>query len=512
MPRPLQFACRIALASVIGFAALATATPRAAAAAAASTVRAGAVDYQPPVDAPIADGFRPPAHPYGAGNRGVEYRTSSGTKVVAAADGVVTFAGQVGFGRHVVVLHADGVRTSYSFLAEVEVARGQHLRAGDHVGRAGGRLHVGARVGDTYIDPLGLFSGTETHAYLVDDDPQHTRRAPLPPAAERSALLDFVRGLQPEPDAHEQELWRADQTGCTPAEVAVPAAPGTNRIAVLVGGLGSATGGAAILGLDTTALGYADADTTQFSYRSDGGAYGPADTQRDLSEAASLLAAHIAKLHAARPDAAIDVFAHSQGGLVARAAAATDELAGVETIVTFGTPHAGNALAAAAQELDAASKAAATVFDLAVRLGIGGIDPTSTSVAQLGAGSAFIRSLDGDPRSGAELVSVAAATDAVVPVQASRWPAAANVTVDLAGPPTPLDHGRLPADGAATREAALAVAGMGVTCDTLTDWRRKRLLGATADAVQQGAASALASVVRWVDRRLPAGGMQVVRL
>jgi len=68
--------------------------------------------YQPPVAAPVADPFRPPASPYGAGNRGIDYATAPNTEVKAAANGEVVFAGQVGGTLHVVVLNGDGIRTS----------------------------------------------------------------------------------------------------------------------------------------------------------------------------------------------------------------------------------------------------------------------------------------------------------------------------------------------------------------------------------------------------------------
>ena len=44
--------------------------------------------YLPPVEAPVADPFRPPTTPYGPGNRGLEYATAPGTPVRAAADGI----------------------------------------------------------------------------------------------------------------------------------------------------------------------------------------------------------------------------------------------------------------------------------------------------------------------------------------------------------------------------------------------------------------------------------------
>jgi murein DD-endopeptidase MepM/ murein hydrolase activator NlpD len=113
--------------------------------------------YQPPVDAPIVDPFRAPRTPWAAGNRGIEYATRPGTRVGAAADGAVVFAGMVAGSLHVVVRHADGVRTSYSFLRTALVHRGDRVARGEPVGTSGDRLHFGARIGDDYIDPALLF-------------------------------------------------------------------------------------------------------------------------------------------------------------------------------------------------------------------------------------------------------------------------------------------------------------------------------------------------------------------
>jgi len=116
-----------------------------------------AIAYQPPVDAPITDPFRPPLTPYGPGNRGIDFATVPGTSVRAAADGMVVFAGPVAGGLHVTVLHADGIRTTYSFLAAMRVGERQAVRSGDVVGLTGATLHVGARREDTYIDPALLW-------------------------------------------------------------------------------------------------------------------------------------------------------------------------------------------------------------------------------------------------------------------------------------------------------------------------------------------------------------------
>jgi murein DD-endopeptidase MepM/ murein hydrolase activator NlpD len=128
------------------------------------------VRYQPPVDGPLIDVFRPPPSPFAAGNRGVDYATAPGTAVRAAADGQVVFAGPVGGRLHVVVRHADGIRTSYSFLATVTVRRGQRVAAGHEVGTAGPSVHFGARRGETYIDPLSLLAGSGSDVHLVPDD------------------------------------------------------------------------------------------------------------------------------------------------------------------------------------------------------------------------------------------------------------------------------------------------------------------------------------------------------
>ncbi len=133
------------------------------------------VVYSPPVDAPVTDPFRPPPQPWLPGNRGVEYATVPGTPVRAAARGEVTFAGAVGGDLHVTVAHPDGVRTSYSFLAEVRVVAGQRVERRQVVGVAGSRLHVGARRGETYIDPESLWGPT---------GPPWVRLAPLDGAAD----------------------------------------------------------------------------------------------------------------------------------------------------------------------------------------------------------------------------------------------------------------------------------------------------------------------------------------
>src|SRR5215471_17352017 len=128
---------------------------------------AGGLSYLPPVDAPVTDPFNLPFGPFGPGNRGLGYVTVPGTPVRASADGVVTFAGTVAGALFVTVAHPDGVRTSYAYLARVDVVIGQAVRQGQQLGTTTDRFHLGARIGDTYIDPATLFAGATVTVALL---------------------------------------------------------------------------------------------------------------------------------------------------------------------------------------------------------------------------------------------------------------------------------------------------------------------------------------------------------
>jgi murein DD-endopeptidase MepM/ murein hydrolase activator NlpD len=122
--------------------------------------RAATVDYIPPIAGPITRHFEKPPTPYSAGHRGVDFGAPIGTVVVASADGVVRFAGQVGGSLSVSIDHADGIRTTYSYLSAVLVRAKASVHQGDTIGRSGSglpgekpNLHFGMiRAGD-YLDP-----------------------------------------------------------------------------------------------------------------------------------------------------------------------------------------------------------------------------------------------------------------------------------------------------------------------------------------------------------------------
>jgi murein DD-endopeptidase MepM/ murein hydrolase activator NlpD len=111
--------------------------------------------------------FQPPSHPYGPGHRGVDLVGVAGQPVLAPADGVVVYAGQLA-GRGVVSIdHADGLRTSYEPVAP-RVRSGQVVHRGEAIGSLEGGhpgcphaacLHWGLRRDGGYLDPLLLVRG-----------------------------------------------------------------------------------------------------------------------------------------------------------------------------------------------------------------------------------------------------------------------------------------------------------------------------------------------------------------
>ncbi len=382
--------------------------------------------HAPPVDAPIADPFRPPAGPYGSGNRGLDYDTTPGDVVRASAAGTVVFAGPVAGALHVTVRHADGVRTSYSFLQDVSTTVGATVAAGDAVGTAGEHLHFGARVGDAYFDPAALFSGTATVELLPFEVPPGSTPDAEARALAVVALADgrglslgdlgptigwlrdrvvdgsavlaggpgfagastLGRGLSVASDLVDRLVFPPPCSGDPP-----PARPlaGERRVAVTVAGLGSTSESAAIDDLRTADLGYDPGRVVRFSYaggRTPGSGatlvalptsrYTSADTQADVVGAAARLADLVEQVAETDPGARVDLYGHSLGGLVTRLALVELQRRGfplsrLGLVATIASPHRGADLATAVAVAADAPRAgpaldlAADVFDLGPR-------------------------------------------------------------------------------------------------------------------------------------------------
>jgi murein DD-endopeptidase MepM/ murein hydrolase activator NlpD len=120
--------------------------------------------YSWPVRGQVTRQYDPPETPYGSGHRGIDIATPLGTPVRAAQGGTVAFAGLVAGALFVSIDHTDGVRTTYSWLSEVRARAGDPVERGAIVGLTGSghpgleppHLHLGARYGGEYIDPMLL--------------------------------------------------------------------------------------------------------------------------------------------------------------------------------------------------------------------------------------------------------------------------------------------------------------------------------------------------------------------
>lgn len=470
------------------------------------------VVYAAPVDAPVTDPFRAPPTPYGPGHRGIEYGTAPGTTVHAAADGTVTFAGAVAGTRWVTIRHADGVRTTYGPMATIAITEEAPVARGSAVGTTSGALLFTARVDDGYVDPATLLDGVRLRVYLVPEADlgalARAREAMQPGWFERgrdalsnaidwevrhlAATPDLLLSLTPAPvllQAVDTLVdWRERRDECTPATV-VPAPPVGRRVVVLVGGLGSSSENAAVAEVDTGALGYAPADVLRFSYAGgrvppvgDAGdeleglpatPYGPRDTVGDIEASGARLAELLQQVTGAMPPGVtVDVVAHSQGGLVTRAALARLATADPEAVsrlgvvATLATPHGGADLAEVVRAADENPLDPVLLDAVASVAGLP-VSPDDPAVRQLVPGSDVLSTLASTPLPrGPRYLSVAARGDLVVPSGRARLDGATNVVVPVDGVAA---HDELPGSAVATRELALALAGARPTCESAAD-------------------------------------------
>jgi len=99
---------------------------------------------------------------WGRMHRGIDISGKTGTPVLAARDGTVTFAGvKGGYGNIVILSHEDGYETRYAHLSSFKASVGDAVQTGDVIGLMGstGRstgphLHFEIRKDDTARNPL----------------------------------------------------------------------------------------------------------------------------------------------------------------------------------------------------------------------------------------------------------------------------------------------------------------------------------------------------------------------
>jgi hypothetical protein len=390
----------------------------------------------PPVDAPIMRPFEAPDGPYGPGHRGIDYAVPAGTRVRAAAAGTVAFAGQVGGSLAVTVSHEGGVRTTYSVLSQITVHLGDAVQQGQWLGLSGVAhpggdpgLHFGVKIDGVYVDPATLLAPV--------DVTQAIHLAPLAwrPVPDVARLLALPRTA----GDYRRPCARLPVLGSS-----LP--PPDRNIAVAIAGLNSKTEGgvdADLFRYGPVRLGYHPRKVFFFSYRGIGGPhlhepYRRSDTFGDLRVAARRLHRLMVALGRRFPGAKVDLFAHSQGGLVARfflesqAASWDPRVPRVAHLVTLATPHEGAPLAQVAADLrrDPVGREALSAAYRWARSRAPFPDPRASVIGELAPGSPFLDGLARqDVSLGTQVLTLSTPFDLLGPADRAGMPGELNRVV-----------------------------------------------------------------------------------
>ena len=473
-----------------------------------------------PVDHAISRHFEAPSSAYGPGHRGIDFGAAEGALVRSAAAGTVKFAGLVAGRRAVTVVHAGGLETTYSLLSEIRVSPGQKVARGRFVGVAGSAhsgegsgLHFGVKLDGAYVDPV-LFLGP------LD----------LSAAVHLAPLVESLEEIDGEPSSAEREGKRAGagthvQACRRPPPLDRRPPPPNDNVAVAVAGIGSETVTSLPLlytsAFGPEALGYDPDKVYYFSYEGNRGPrghvpYGRTATYGSLGRAGNGLRRLLARIGREHPGSEVDLFAHSQGGLLPRLSLEglvglwTPRLPRIEHIVTLATPHRGAPVAGLPSDLESSSPAgrpgARLVLDSLGRwAGNGGPipDPRARAVRQLAPGSGVIRRLGShDTSFGTRFLSLAAAGDVAVPASRSDLYGATHHVVSPGG---------LNAHGAIVRSDSARAYAYSFLRDAApgcrSSWEaRGRFLGGAIDFIESHAGG----LYRWLDDTAGGGAARAV--
>ena len=133
---------------------------------ATGTQSTAAPSFRWPVRGRVITGFGPKTS--GGQNDGINVAVPEGTPIKAAEDGVVAYAGNElkGYGNLVLVRHSNGFVTAYAHASELSVKKGETIKRGQVIGKAGAtgnvtspQLHFEVRKGATPVDPTQYLTG-----------------------------------------------------------------------------------------------------------------------------------------------------------------------------------------------------------------------------------------------------------------------------------------------------------------------------------------------------------------
>lgn len=113
----------------------------------------------PVISYTFTSGFGPR---WGTNHNGVDLAVPVGTEVYAAADGVVVQSGwNGGYGICIDIDHGNGVVTRYGHMSQSDVAVGQNIEQGQHIGLSGNtgnstgpHVHFEIRIEDEAVNPM----------------------------------------------------------------------------------------------------------------------------------------------------------------------------------------------------------------------------------------------------------------------------------------------------------------------------------------------------------------------
>jgi murein DD-endopeptidase MepM/ murein hydrolase activator NlpD len=125
----------------------------------------GSPQFRWPVRGKVISGYGPKTN--GQHNDGINLAVPEGTEIKAAENGVVAYAGNElkGYGNLVLLRHTDGWMTAYAHNSQLLVKRGDQVRRGQPIARAGQtggvtspQMHFEIRKGSTPVDPTQYLS------------------------------------------------------------------------------------------------------------------------------------------------------------------------------------------------------------------------------------------------------------------------------------------------------------------------------------------------------------------